>query len=160
MKSHANTDFLRVVNGTRHKRVSRKWFISLVFFILRCKITTNGFPRHLWLLIFINIEINIRGKSYYKLHENAENLIFKTLLNTPKLLYLNYIAEQILNQMYLGNTSNHKGPTPKLQHPVHDVNIPNPVGKTKKCLPKSRSINTGKFRWREESMRYYKPRKR
>lgn len=100
MKSHANTDFLRVVNGTRHKRVSRKWFIRLVFFILRCKITTNGFSRHLWLLIFINIEINIRGKSYYKLHENAENFIEYTKIIIPKLYCRTNIESNVSRQYF------------------------------------------------------------
>lgn len=41
----------------------------------------------------MNIEINIRGKLYYKFYENVENFIFKILLNILKLLYLNYIVE-------------------------------------------------------------------
>lgn len=93
MKFYVNIDFFRVLNGICYKRVFRKWFISLVFFIFCCKIIINGFFRYLWLFIFINIEINIRGKLYYKFYENVENFIFKILLNILKLLYLNYIVE-------------------------------------------------------------------
>lgn len=83
----------------------------------------------------------------------------KSLLNTQKMIILKLQCGEnndiIISSQYFKSL----GSDSKIATSC-DVNIPNPVGKTKKYLPNSRSINTGKSRCREESMRDYKPRNR